>query len=142
MSGSSVIEWTSAMEQAARGADGRIYPWGNSLPTCSLVNFSPYGSSDCVGDTKAVGSYPSGASPYGALDMAGNVWEWVADWYSDTYYASSPTNNPPGPSSGQYRVLRGGSWYDNELDLRSANRNWLEPDYRNNYFGFRCVLSP
>ncbi len=130
-------EW----EKAARGTDGRMYPWGNSSPACSLANFSPNGSSACVGDTKAVGSYPAGASPYGALDMAGNVWEWVADWYSDTYYASSPANNPSGPSSGQYRVLRGGSWSFSEYSVRSAYRSRLEPDSRSYLIGFRCSRS-
>ena len=96
-------------EGGARVWYARAYPWGDQAPNCSLANFGPISS--CVGDTSAVGSYPAGASPYGALDMAGNVWEWVADWYGSTYYASSPPSNPPGPASGSYRVLRGGSWY-------------------------------
>ena len=97
-------EW----EKAARGTDGRIYPWGNSEPDCSLANY--WGKDNgCVGDITAVGSYPAGASPYGLLDMAGNVLEWIEDWYSETYYTSLPSSNPVGPSSGQYRVLRGGA---------------------------------
>jgi formylglycine-generating enzyme required for sulfatase activity len=122
-------------EKAARGTDGRTYPWGEGIP-CTLANYS-----GCKGDTTAVGSYPSGASPYGIMDMAGNVWEWVADWYAETYYISSPATNPQGPSSGTYRSLRGGSWNYNELFVRAADRDGLVPGIRYYYIGFRCVLS-
>jgi eukaryotic-like serine/threonine-protein kinase len=98
----SEAEW----EKAARGTDGRLYPWGDQAPSSSLVSFAWN-----QGDTAEVGSYPAGASPYGALDMAGNVWEWVNDWYDENYYESSPSENPQGPSSGDDRGLRGGSWY-------------------------------
>jgi formylglycine-generating enzyme required for sulfatase activity len=95
-------EW----EKAARGTDSRVYPWGNTFDK-NLLNSYESGK----GDTTAVGSYPpNSASPYGAMDMAGNVWEWVADWYGDNYYTTSPRNNPKGLLSGQYRVLRGGAW--------------------------------
>jgi formylglycine-generating enzyme required for sulfatase activity len=127
-------EW----EKAARGPYGRIYPWGNRQPGCDLANFA-----GCAGNTSAVGSFPAGASPYGALDVAGNVWEWVQDWYGETYYADSPSNNPDGPSSGQYRVLRGGSWNYNWWDtIRVAYRYFSDPDYRDFDFGFRCGVSP
>ena len=124
-------EW----EKAARGTDGRIYPWGNTPPTCVLAN-----TLDCNGDTSAVFAHPSGASPYGALDMAGNVWQWVNDWYA-AYYSSSPPSNPQGPSSGKTRVLRGGSWADYEDLIRSANRSELVPTSAFSRIGFRCSRS-
>jgi eukaryotic-like serine/threonine-protein kinase len=107
----------------------------------TLGNFYVGSTGYCVGDTSAVGSYPLGASPYGALDMAGNVWEWVNDWYDGNYYSISPGSNPPGPAGGTYRVLRGGSFDLSSVDFaRAASRNcdyhplgvWI-------YYGFRCV---
>ena len=77
-----------------------------------------------------------GASPYGALDMAGNVWEWVADWWGD--YPSGRVTNPTGPTSGNYKVLRGGSWDNDSNNLRAANRDWLNPAYSSGSVGFRC----
>jgi formylglycine-generating enzyme required for sulfatase activity len=130
-------EW----EKAARGEDGRTYPWGNTSPSCSLANYLG-ANNGCVGDTTAVGSYPSGASPYGAYDMAGNVWEWVADWYSETYYGNSPSSNPTGPSSGDYRVLRGGTWNSVDYSVRSAFRLRYDPAVTYDYIGFRCSRSP
>lgn len=137
-------EW----EKATRGTDARIYPWGAQPPAGNLLNFADVNlnidwAERSVDDgyqfTAPVGSYPSGASPYGALDMAGNVWEWVADWYSKTYYGSSPSSNPLGPTSGQYRVYRGGSWSDSSV--RSAERTRDEPGLTSNFLGFRCALS-
>jgi formylglycine-generating enzyme required for sulfatase activity len=129
-------EW----EKAARGTDGRVYPWGNAEPNCDRLNYNS-GNRACIGDTTPVGAYPQGASPYGALDMAGNVWEWVADWYGESYYASAPARNPPGPGSGQYRVLRGGSWLNDQGDVRAASRSRNGPDDVNHNVGFRCVRS-
>jgi formylglycine-generating enzyme required for sulfatase activity len=87
-----------------------------------------------------VGSYPLGASPYGVLDMAGNVWEWVSDWHSDTYYSASPYLNPTGPLTGTYRVHRGGS-FSLEYDLRTASRSGSGADAHFSFIGFRCAAS-
>ncbi|NPV87100.1 MAG: SUMF1/EgtB/PvdO family nonheme iron enzyme [Anaerolineae bacterium] len=130
----SEAEW----EKAARGTDGREYPWGDGAPSCDLANYDA--GNYCVGDTSAVGSYPEGASPYGALDMAGNVWEWVADWYDADYYGRSPRENPPGASSGGYRVVRGGSWNHNDDYVRAACRFRLGPSVTISNDGFRCAL--
>jgi formylglycine-generating enzyme required for sulfatase activity len=127
-------EW----EKAARGTDGRIYPWGNSSPSCSLLNSSP-GFISCVNNTSRVGSYPAGASPYGALDMAGNVYEWVADWYGEDYYSQSPVRNPTGPAGGEMRVVRGGAWHLNDVGVRSAARQAIHPWGIAVTVGFRCA---
>jgi formylglycine-generating enzyme required for sulfatase activity len=128
-------EW----EKAARGTDGRIYPWVGAFDGARLNSWD---SNPRPGDTTAIGSYPTGASPYGIMDLAGNVWEWVADWYNGKYYASSPRNNPRNDTPGPYRVLRGGAWNDSSGNPRAANRNDNAPTNFNDNVGFRCARSP
>ncbi len=125
-------------EKAARGTDGRIYPWGMDWDPTKCCNST--GDLN-PGQPSPVGSFSTGDSPYGCLDMAGNVWEWCADWYDAGYYAQSTTKNPTGPVSGDARVLRGGSWYYYHPDyFRATYRNGDNPSHGHNDGGFRCVL--
>lgn len=124
-------EW----EKAARGTTKSTYPWGDEADG-NKVN-----AMGNKGDTTPVEVFDLGKSPFGVFDMAGNVMEWVADWYSATYYASSPRENPTGPSSGMAHVIRGGSWKSNLNSIRSSYRFGLNPDMTNLYLiGFRCAL--
>jgi formylglycine-generating enzyme required for sulfatase activity len=137
-------EW----EYAARGPDGNTYPWGDTFDGTRL-NFC---DANCVYSGKAteyddgyemaapVGSFENGASWCGALDMAGNVWEWVNDWYDN--YSSAAQANPVGPDTGKHKVVRGGGWNNDQNAVRSANRDLYTPEVRHDLVGFRCVAAP
>jgi formylglycine-generating enzyme required for sulfatase activity/tetratricopeptide (TPR) repeat protein len=124
----SEAEW----EKAARDR----YPWGGALPSPELANFDKE-----LMMTQPVGSYPKGASPYGVLDLAGNVWEWTLDWYDPEFYRDSPGENPQGPEGGSERTVRGGSWANGADLVRSANRSSEKPGSRLNILGFRLALA-
>jgi formylglycine-generating enzyme required for sulfatase activity len=123
-------------EKAARDADDRIYPWKGDFDE-NRLNCAGTG----IGTTSPVGCFPGGESPYGMQDMAGNVWEWCADWFGKSYYASSPSDNPVGPAEGSFRVLRGGSWGDTAGYCRVAFRRRNAPVSRSDFLGFRLSRS-
>lgn len=156
-------EW----EKAARGTDGRRYPWGNdwdftkansaSFWAGRTVDFQSGADWDAFwlkGDgarlskekgingevlTLPVGTFPQGASPYGALDMAGNASEWIADWFDPNYYREAPLTDPPGPARGAIKAMRGGSWLKPAVSLRTTDRDWGVMDSRPSGTGFRCA---
>jgi formylglycine-generating enzyme len=128
-------EW----EKAAKGTTDRRFPWGNVEPTNTHVNFNQR----WIGEKTLmpVGSYESGKSPFGAYDMAGNVWEWVNDWYDARYYEKSPPKNPRGPETGAKKVLRGAGWQNETPTLRIFTRAGSDPTIRNESTGFRCAVT-
>lgn len=136
-------EW----EAAARGHDARLFPWGDAAPDEGGIFRANWGQGkdqaswarDGFSYAAPVGSFPRGASPFGLLDMAGNVWEWCLDWYDQSYYSRSPTKNPTGPEKGLEKVIRGGSWYHDIELARTSNRHKLAPDRRQPSVGFRVV---
>lgn len=125
-------EW----EKAARGNDGRLFPWGNEFDATRLNSAESNRS-----NTTPVAQYPTGASPCGAMNMAGNVWEWVSDWYKPDYYQTSPPRNPTGPEVGYYKALRGGAWFSDRAHVRAADRTHFNPDNQYDYVGFRIVVT-
>jgi formylglycine-generating enzyme required for sulfatase activity len=141
-------------EKAARGTDRRSYPWGDQFDG-NLLNFCDKNcsfywreknSNDGYVDTSPVGNYEDGKSPYGIYDLAGNVWEWVYDWYGESYYQSSPSFNPQGPDTGLYHVVRGGSWNNRGIETNSVVRYTNQDDQYSynslnvgNFIGFRCA---
>lgn len=137
-------------EKAARGTDARIYPWGNDAISCEYAVVTLFNSKTekfeygCgTHSTWNVGSIEAGISPYGAYDMAGNAYEWVADWYDKEYYKNAPAEDPQGPQTGEYRVIRGAGWGGSDGDdwyLSSSKRKWGAPfNPGDNVLGFRCA---
>lgn len=129
-------EW----EKAARGTEGRLFPWGRQPPTESLAVFGQYHVHE-IPLVQPVGSGEAGRSPYGVHHMAGNVAEWVQDWFGLDYYAVTPDRNPPGPGPSRYKGVRGGSWKSKPMMLRTATRSGAPPDQRSPTIGFRCAKS-
>ena len=140
-------EW----EKAARGTDGRRYPWGPMQPFVDIANYNRgVWVSEAVtlagvaggveGMSVRHGLKEGGRSPYGLHHMAGNAAEWVADWYDREYYSKSPEKNPTGPAKGEKKVIRGGAWSDLPVALRSSARVSAEPDYQDRTIGFRCAM--
>lgn len=141
-------EW----EKAARGTDGRRYPWGHMQPFVDIANYNRglwvsetitlMGvTSGLEGMSVRHGLKEGGKSPYGLTHMAGNAAEWVADWYERDYYQKSPDKNPTGPTNGDKHVLRGGSWADLPTALRVTARFSAEPEFEDRTIGFRCAMS-
>lgn len=127
-------EW----EKAMRGTDGRLWPWGNQ----EKPNGANWGRVQDGHDVSArVGTFPTDKSPYGVMDGAGNVMEWVADWYQEAYYKDSPDKDPPSPEFGIFRVMRGGGYTTTGGDLRITSRSRMVPDFRDETIGFRCAIS-
>jgi iron(II)-dependent oxidoreductase len=129
-------EW----EKAARGTDGRIWPWGDAWDPKKLSGNDGTGLEDGYVQAAPVGKFPQGASPFGVLDMAGNVWEWTADWYQADYYLHGSVENPHGPETGDGHVLRGGGWAESFDFTRCANRQGGNPGSL--IRGFRCAMDP
>lgn len=127
-------EW----EKAARGAEGRLFPWGDAPPVPGLAVFGQYHVHE-IPLVAAVNGGEEGQSPYGLRHMAGNVAEWVQDWFGFDYYSIMPDRNPPGPGPGRYRVVRGGSWKSKPTMLRAATRGGASPEQRAPTVGFRCA---
>jgi sulfatase modifying factor 1 len=125
-------EW----EKAARGTDGRVYPWGNAPPTAAHAVF---GLTEGAETVSPIGNRDQGSSPYGVHDLAGNLYEWVTDWYDDAFYTTIPTRNPRGPSEGTAKVQRGGSYINSPYRLRSAFRTKGDPTEHDPHVGFRCA---
>jgi formylglycine-generating enzyme required for sulfatase activity len=125
-------EW----EKAAKGVSQKTWPWGNTVSS-DFANFA--GGEDGSVYTSFVGSFKMDQSAYGIYDMAGNAQEWVADWYDEVYYKMAPNKNPHGPSMGDTKVLRGGSWNDSHISGRATARMKMVPDYRDITVGFRCA---
>jgi eukaryotic-like serine/threonine-protein kinase len=129
-------------EKAARGSDGRIYPWGDASPTCHYTVFDSsrgHGGDGCGKDrTWPVMSKEPGRNPFGLFDMAGNVYEWCEDWYDDNYYSRMPKRNPLNRTKANFRVIRGGSWISFPRGMRVSNRYWIVPPYGSKLMGFRC----
>ena len=126
-------------ERAARGTNGRRFPWGDAEPTRVLANYLNQWRDGAA--LEPVGSHPQGASAEGVQDLEGNVWEWVADWYDPHYYTVGPARNPRGPSDGTRRVIRGSGWESEAPLLRSAHRLSSDPKNRNHTLGFRCAMN-
>jgi gamma-glutamyl hercynylcysteine S-oxide synthase len=130
-------EW----EKAARGTEANLFPWGDAPPDRHRAMFGQHHVHE-IPILAAVDSYSAGQSPYGLRHMAGNVAEWVEDWFGFDYYAYMPERNPQGPASGRYRSLRGGSWKSKPIMLRTATRSGAPPDQRSPTIGFRCARRP
>lgn len=127
-------EW----EKAMRGTDARLWPWGNQEKP-NGANWARVQDGHEV--SARVGSFSTDKSPYGVMDGAGNVMEWVADWYQETYYKEAPDKDPPSPEFGTFRVMRGGGYTTTGGDIRITSRSKMVPDFRDETIGFRCAIS-